>query len=52
MGAAARKKVEGISWDQAFDQVYRAYEHCRMLAQEAIPAQEAVHAKRQLTARS
>jgi len=51
MGAAARKKVEGISWDKAFDQVYRAYEHCRMLAQDAAPAKEALHAKRQVTAR-
>jgi glycosyltransferase involved in cell wall biosynthesis len=52
MGVAARKKVEGISWDKAFDQVYRAYEHCRMLVQDTLPAKEAVHAKRQVTARS
>ena len=52
MGAAARKKVEGISWDKAFDQVYRAYEHCRMLARETAPAAESLRAKRQATARS
>jgi glycosyltransferase involved in cell wall biosynthesis len=52
MGAAARKKVEGISWDKAFDQVYRAYEQCRMLARETAPAAEALRAKRQATARS
>jgi len=52
MGAAARKKVEGISWDQAFDQVYCAYEHCRMLARETAPAAEALRAKRQAAARS
>ncbi|HTZ49494.1 MAG TPA: glycosyltransferase, partial [Verrucomicrobiae bacterium] len=28
LGAAARQRVEGISWDAAFEQTYKAYRHC------------------------
>jgi len=29
MGAAARERVSGISWDAAFDLTYAAYRHCQ-----------------------
>jgi phosphatidylinositol alpha 1,6-mannosyltransferase len=28
MGVAAREKVYGTSWDQAFEMTYEAYRHC------------------------
>jgi len=28
MGDAAREKVAGVSWDNAFDMTYAAYRHC------------------------
>jgi len=28
LGSAARQRVEGISWDAAFEQTYKAYRHC------------------------
>lgn len=51
MGAAARTKVLGASWDKAFGQVYRAYEHCRLLAQEAAAPAKALVASSGATAR-
>jgi len=46
LGAAARQRVEGISWDAAFEQTYKAYWHClgkearvSSMAQKAQPAQ-------------
>jgi phosphatidylinositol alpha 1,6-mannosyltransferase len=45
MGAAARKRVLGASWDKALDQVYAAYEHCVQCAQEVAPASQAIMAK-------
>jgi glycosyltransferase involved in cell wall biosynthesis len=51
MGAAARKKVLGASWDKAFDCVYTAYEHCRRLTQEAASLPKAFVAKPGMTAR-
>jgi glycosyltransferase involved in cell wall biosynthesis len=45
MGAAARERVLGASWDKAFDQVYVAYEHCRRISAQAAAAPEALVAK-------
>ena len=45
MGAAARERVSGASWDKAFDQVYVAYEHCRRISAQAAAAPEALVAK-------
>jgi len=28
LGAAARQRMAGISWDAAFDKTYAAYRHC------------------------
>jgi phosphatidylinositol alpha 1,6-mannosyltransferase len=50
MGAAARKKVLGASWDKAFDHVYAAYEHCVRCAREAAPASNTILAKPGITA--
>jgi len=51
MGAAARERVLGASWDKAFDQVYLAYEHCRRLASEVSPLREPLVAKQGVQAR-
>jgi len=51
MGAAARKRVLGASWDKAFDQVFLAYEHCLRLTREAAAAPQALVAKQRMTAR-
>ena len=51
MGAAARNRVLGASWDKAFDQVYLAYEHCSRLMQEATAPPQALAAKQGMTAR-
>lgn len=51
MGAAARKKVLGASWDKAFDQVYLAYEHCLRLTQERAALPQALVAKSGMTSR-
>jgi len=51
MGAAARNRVLGASWDRAFDQVYLAYEHCRRLTQGAAVLPQALVAKPGVTAR-
>ena len=51
MGAAARKKVLGASWDKAFDQVYLAYEHCVRLTQEGAALPQALVAKSGMTSR-
>jgi phosphatidylinositol alpha 1,6-mannosyltransferase len=51
MGAAARNKVLGASWDKAFDYVYTAYEHCRRITQEAALPSKAFAAKFGETAR-
>lgn len=45
MGAAARERVLGASWDKAFDQVYVAYEHCRRISTRTATAPEALVAK-------
>jgi phosphatidylinositol alpha 1,6-mannosyltransferase len=45
MGAAARKRVLGASWDNAFDRVYAAYEHCVRRAKEVAPTSNTILAK-------
>jgi phosphatidylinositol alpha 1,6-mannosyltransferase len=41
LGAAARQRMAGISWDAAFDKTYAAYRHClpEQSAAEAAPVQ-------------
>jgi phosphatidylinositol alpha 1,6-mannosyltransferase len=51
MGGAARARVLGASWDKAFDQVYRAYEHCRGVSEQATAAADALIAKPEIQAR-
>ena len=50
MGAAARKKVLGASWDKALDHVYAAYEHCVHRSQEVAPTSNTILAKPGITA--
>jgi len=51
MGAVARQRVLGASWDKAFDQVYAAYEHCRCISTQSAEAPEAVAARAGIEAR-
>jgi len=51
MGEAARERVLGVSWDKAFDQVYRAYEHCRELRRVTASASEEMAVKPEMTVR-
>jgi phosphatidylinositol alpha 1,6-mannosyltransferase len=51
MGAAARQRVLGASWDKAFDQVYLAYEHCLRLTQGRAALPQALAARPGMTAR-
>ena len=51
MGAAARSRVLGASWEKALDQVYLAYEHCLRLTQEAAALPQALVAKHGMSAR-
>jgi glycosyltransferase involved in cell wall biosynthesis len=46
MGAAARERVSGISWDAAFDLTYAAYRHC----QTSVPVARAAATKAMLLA--
>jgi glycosyltransferase involved in cell wall biosynthesis len=51
MGAAARERVLGASWDKAFDQVYLAYEHCVRISKQTDAVPEALVAKPGMQAR-
>jgi len=46
LGAAARQRVEGISWDAAFEQTYKAYRHCLPREVEALNVAQKTQAAR------